>query len=280
MTLTTPKFIAENIDPALLGEGLGDAFQRLLGELMDVERFQTRGRDGAIDLSDTLGADRTVYEGKTSEIADFDKAENSWKSVFKHLEKNLATPGGPPKGNAQYSPWHRKYPAICTYAFCLNAGCNQSRADMLRDKIQTDLNTLIKKHKHLYHLKGIDVEVWHWDRITKFLERSPDLLYRWFPATRPRTLMPLDWSPRKSNKTIRSYLNTAELSYYALEEHMETHPAPSSILTEKALLDRLSPDGSSGILVIGSGGFGKTRLIFELGLLGTDARPNSCLVGC
>ena len=75
MNLITPEFTRENVDPELLGDGLGDAFQRFLGELLgqetEVERLRTRGPNGAIDLSATVDDVRTVYEGKASEDASF-----------------------------------------------------------------------------------------------------------------------------------------------------------------------------------------------------------------
>ncbi len=269
MTLIAPKFTLENIEPDLVGDGLGDAFQRFLGELFgpktEVERFQTRGRDGAIDLSETVDGVRTVYEGKASEDAKFERAERAWREGITKLRKYLEPPDAPPKGSGQYKPWYRRDPAIGHYRFCINAECNQNQADGLRDIIQEDLDRLIDKHGHLKHLRGLTAAVWHWERLADLLNQQPDLLFRWFPGTRTRTLRPLEQREAGAKKTIRSYLNPNVMPHYALEIHLKGNPAPAGVLGEEALLDRLDQNQIPGVLAIGSGGIGKTRLIFELG---------------
>ena len=269
MTLIAPKFTIENVESDLLGDGLGDAFQRFIGELIgrenEVERFQTRGPDGAIDLSETTEGVRAVYEAKALEDASFRRAEAAWRDVIKHLRDNLKPPDAPPKGRAQYKPWYRKDPAIRHYRFCINAECNQNQADGLRDTIQGDLDRLIADYGHLKHLRGLRAEVWHWGRLADLLNKQPDLLFRWFPESRTRTLKPLEQREVGAKKTIRSYLNPNVMPYYAMEKHLNGNPAPAGVLGEEALLDRLEQEQMPGILAIGSGGIGKTRLIFELG---------------
>lgn len=105
-----------------------------------------------------------------------------------------------------------------------------------------------------------------WSDAENILQDNPHVEFRWFPRIRPRGLYPLgEVAPRTE---FAAYLRSARLRYYALQDHLATHPPPDeTIETEGHLLDRLEQNEIVALIATGEGGFGKTRLTYELGAL-------------
>ena len=122
-------------------------------------------------------------------------------------------------------------------------------------------------YRHLRHLAGIRVQVRDWGDLTSALAKAPHLLYRWFPEARPRGLVPLGEAVAGSR--FSEYLSSEKLPYYPRRRHLESYPAPlgSGIDDEAGLLESFEKFQVNGLVITGGGGFGKTRLMFELGHL-------------
>jgi len=271
-----PRFCRENINTELLGDDLGDAFQRfvhdlLLPEYPELHLFPGAGKDGAIDLSQTRAGSRTVFQCKHIGEDGLAEAHKRWRDVAKNLKTHLADPSCPTTGQAQYGPWYDKSPAITEFIFCLSSTlANQKQYDELRQEIVEFFAGLAKEHKHLEYLSRLSVDIFDWNTLCVRLRQHPHLMFRWFPLTRPQGLMPLDESLYRG--TFRSYLASEKLPYYSLAQYLKVDGPPEGIdiLDEVGMLGRLQDSDITGLVITGSGGIGKTRLTIELGRLARE----------
>ena len=271
-----PRFCRENINTELLGDDLGDAFQGFVHELLlpeypELHLFPGAGKDGAIDLSQTRAGSRTVFQCKHIGKDSLAEAQKRWRDIAKNLKTHLANSSGPSTGQAQYSPWYDKSPAINEFIFCLSSTlANQKQYDELRQEIVDFFAGLAKEHKHLEHLARLSVDIFDWNRLCVRLRQHPHLMLRWFPLTRPQGLMPLDESLYRG--TFRSYLASEKLPYYSLTQYLKVDASPEGIdiLDEVGMLGRLEDGDITGLVITGSGGIGKTRLTIELGRLAEE----------
>ncbi|NEO87200.1 MAG: hypothetical protein F6J87_23515, partial [Spirulina sp. SIO3F2] len=78
-------------------------------------------------------------------------------------------------------------------------------------------------------------------------------------------LIPLN--TKVSQNHFRDYLNDETLPYYSRSAHLAVDLPPEGVVIpdEAALLQRLDEPDTTGLIITGSGGIGKTRLTFELG---------------
>ena len=266
-----PRFSRENINPKFCKQDIGDSYQEFIHDLLlpeypDLHLFPTRGKDGAIDLSQTMATSRTVIECKyISEDRQNQDCLSVWRNVEKKLKTHLADPDGPTKGQAQYEPWYRTNPPITEYIFCVSSiGRNLDNFDTLNQEIK-EFFTGLGKYEHLSHLKELSVKIIDWSDCCSKLKQHPNLIYRWFPRTLPPGLVPLDDSLDRG--TFRSYLTTEKLPYYSLRQHLKTIPATHDldIPDEENLLNQLEDGSTTGLIITGSGGVGKTRMMLEIG---------------
>jgi peptidyl-tRNA hydrolase len=272
--MDNPRFI-DQLNSGSPHPSPGDAFQIFVHELLlhdypDLHVFPGGGKDGGIDLVQTTAQPRLVVECKYIGNDDLSEAQQRWRSVKKNLEKHLADPAGPTKGQAQYRPWYNAAPAINEYIFCVSsrlAGVEQFA--VLRGEIEQFFVKLASTHQHLQHLSDLKVTVLDWNDLHDRLRRHPHVMFRWFPQSRPRGLVPLDEIKTRTRSTFRSYLFGDKLEYYGRNRHLRRSPAPPAvnIPDEAALLNQLEGDNITGLIVTGSGGIGKTRLTLELGYL-------------
>ncbi len=268
-----PRFCMEEINPRLCQQDLGGAFQAFVHEVLlpdypDLHLFPSMGKDGAIDLSQTLAASRSIFECKYISEGGLEECQSVWRGVAHNLEKHLADSSGPTKGQAQYGPWYRTNPPIREYIFCISSILsNQNQIDQLKQEIFEFFAELSSKHEHLRHLKELSVEVYDWNACCSRLKQRPHLIFRWFHLTRPQGLVPLDDSPDRG--TFRSYLSSEKLAYYSIGQHLKVMPAPPGvdIPEEEKLLGLLKGGDTTGLVVTGGGGVGKTRLMLEIGRL-------------
>jgi hypothetical protein len=270
--MDVPRFRLENLNSRLGFTDPGDAFQQFVHDVLlrsypELHLFPTGGKDGAIDLSQTVAASRLVGECKFIGTDGIDAALSTWEAVRKKLAEHLADPAGPTKGQGQYRPWYRLDPAITEYLFCTSSDlANQDQRDRLRDRIQADLRNLGPGQAHLTHLAAVQVSVLDWSDLSRRLQEQPHLLFRWFPSVRPFGMVPLGDLPDPGG--FRSYLRGETLPYYSRAEHLAANPIPSGGPPDEAeLLDRLAGTHHTGLVITGVGGVGKTRLTLEIGRL-------------
>ena len=136
-----------------------------------------------------------------------------------------------------------------------------------RKEITDYFHDLAKRRTHLSHLGALKVSISDWNDLCDRLRKRPYSIFRWFPASRPNGLVPLDEAVNVG--TFRSYLNNAKLPYYSLAEHLRTRPAPEgiTILSEENFLTHFEGQSITGLVINGKGGIGKSRLTLELGWL-------------
>ena len=267
----TPPFLRENINPSLCTDDVGSSFQNFVHELLEPEfpglvRFPAGGKDGCIDLVQDLPSDRLVIECKHIGDGGFAEARKRWREVADKLETHLADPNGPTRGQAQYRPWYRTDLPIQRFRFCISCSIvNTDLRDQLTCEIRETFSALASRHSHLSHLANLSTNLLDWGDLETRLRNNPCLLFRWFPATRPFGLVPLDEIVEAG--TLRSYLSSAKLPYYSRSHHLTAVPAPAGvdIPGEDALLDSLEGGKFTGLVVTGAGGVGKTRLSLEIG---------------
>jgi len=268
-----PEFLRENLNPRLVREDLGEAFQRFVHELLtaeypDLHLFPSTGKDGAIDLCQTSQMSRTVAETKHLSKNGLVYVQSAWRAVAKKPRKHLADPSGPTMGQAQYCPWYRTDPPIQEYLFCISSTlANQEQKDKLREEICNLFAQLSSEYQHLAHLGTLAVLVIDWSDCCSRLRQQPHVAFRWFPAIRPRGIVPLDDVTYEG--TFRSYLTSSKLPYYSHTQYLQVRPAPPElgVLDEEALLAQIEGGDVTGLLFTGSGGIGKTRLTLEIGHL-------------
>jgi peptidyl-tRNA hydrolase len=268
-----PRFDIANINPRLALSGIGDAFQEfvhqvLLPEFPQLHRFPSGGKDGAIDLIDTSDGCHVV-ECKFVGEDDYAAIERRWIAVRNLLDKHLREPTGPTLGQSQYAPWYSSTSPITEYKICFSAVIsNEQQRRTLKNAIEDFFRDLATQRSHLAHLQKLNVEIVDWSDLATRIQKQPHLIFRWFPGARPSGLVPLDEDLDVG--TFRAYLTSAKLPYYSLAEHLRSvsPPAGATILDEETLLNHFDNPQTTGLIISGKGGVGKSRLTLELGWLG------------
>jgi hypothetical protein len=256
-----PRFAAGKFNERIAGSDAGRAFQVFAGEVLAkryprIHAYGAGGRDGGIDL-DTQG--HVVVECKHCD--DGDALQKAWGDVAERLRRHLADPDHP--GQSQYSPWYAAGAnAIVGYRLVTDGVfANRSRIQEFQGEIRAFFEDL-GKNQHLAHLRALDIEVLDWNDFESELKSHPELLFRWFPSTRPNGLMPLD--EVQEGRLFRSFLSGTKLPYYSRSAHvLAVGNLESHMPQEDDLL--LLLEGMTGLIITGKGGVGKTRLTIELG---------------
>ena len=254
----------------------GEAFQAFVCDLLKreypgLEEFPARGKDGCIDFCHTDGNRCLVGDCKFMEDGDFDTAQREWKKVEAKLREHLASPVGPTIGQAQYRPWYCSDPVIDTFFYCINFNLtNLNQVTILENIIKQDFVQLADDFHHLDHLREIQVQALHWQRIKDRLAAHPFVYFYWFRDSFIPGLEPHD-SPSQF-RGFRAYLGNDKLPYYSIEQHKGLIPTSdgSTILGEEELLDILQSGSNPGIIVTGGGGLGKSRLSLQIARLAKD----------
>ena len=264
------QFKISELDTSYTRDGEGAAFQQFVFEVNDrrlphLHPYPAGGKDGGIDhLTDEAGKPRVAIECKFCGTDGIEEVRKRWRVTKGNLESNLSLPDG--SGQAQYRPWYRTDEPIARYIFATSARLeNAARVDELRDEIRDFFHGLAAKHVHLAHLGDIIVEVHDWNYIEGQLPAF--LRFRWFLQERPAGLRLLA-TEDESATGFRAWLRNSTLPFYSRAQHFLVDPAPpgGDLLDEKALLSALSIDtGTLGLVLVGRGGVGKTRLALEIG---------------
>ena len=226
------------------------------------------GKDGGIDLAQSRDMVSDVVECKHVADCELATVADAWDDVADKLGRHLAKPEGPTKGQSQYRPWYNSAFPINRYVFCTNAvPKNDAQAQGFRARLGAYFPDLasVEGREHLEHLKKTTTEVWFWLDFVRELVTHPDLRFRWFPNSRPIHLIPFD--EKLDNSSFRAYLHKDRLPHYSIVEHAEVNPFPpgEAAFDEDTLIAELECGQRMGIVITGAGGYGKTRLMVELG---------------
>ena len=271
------SFNQDNLGCELTKDGMGAAFQGFMGELLakehnDITIYPTAGKDGAIDISREHDGGLVVYECKHIGDEDNKTALARWKGVAATLRKNITPPDEPPKGQSQYKPWYNTDKPIIKYKFCISPKLgNESNVQYLEKEIQIFFGEIAKKYNHLRHLSGLKINVFsmnHWEPV---LRKYPNLILKWYPKLRPNGFSRFE--DMQLEGTFRSYLCRGKLPHYSRKEHLERHASPENnlIQDEDAMIRQLEIKQATGLILTGTGGVGKSRLMIELGRLANES---------
>jgi hypothetical protein len=264
------RFAPEHLNPHLLGDDLEETFARFAGELLRCEFpglhvYPTGGKDGAIDFFAPLPSGLLVGDFKCLSADGYEPAARAWKEVEGRLSVHLAAAGGPTSGQSQYAPWYSTERPIQKYCLCTSSRLkNLAQGDRLTNEIRQVFSLLSQSHAHMQHVRDIDIVVIDWNDLNLLLVSRPQVALRWFPALRPRSITIVD-EASVGVGTFREYLSVRKLPYYSRRHHQELLHATSNHLDEYELLASIDFGATTGLLITGAGGIGKTRLSLELG---------------
>jgi len=269
------QFSLDRINPSYVEDDIGDAFQRFSHEVLSASYpglalFQSRGKDGCIDMVQSCPQSRLIVQAKHCSKDGIDSALSAWRADSRRLLRNLKDAKGPPKGQSQYLPWFRKDMPITQFVFCTSSMlANLSQEDTLRDEIAEFFSTLAKQNLSLAHLAKIEsqsIKIVHWGRIITLLKRQPIVVFRWFPDSRPFGLVPFE--QLYAADSLRAYLFSSKLPYFSVRDYLKEIGIGESagLPSIEQIVEELEGSATTGVIISGAGGVGKTRLSLEVGL--------------
>ena len=245
-----------------------DLFQQVGGDLLR-ELFRervcvapTKGRDGAIDtfIEEAYDSDDLFYGLRFPiivECKDHDdtlgtttrNVEAGWQKVQEKLERHAE------KGwEGAYQPWGRAK----GYLYCVSAVLHQQARDKLTQSIADFFSSLPPKHKPAIR----NVHVLDWGDLAALLNHHPRLADAWLGIDLSGIVGHEAYKAGLSG--FRLYLKEENLSLISPGQDDPTHP-------QKLLATVQANASSTGILVVGPGGVGKTRICFEVARLASGA---------
>ena len=237
-----------------------DAFQRLVGSALRTELgsfvrdVPTEGADGAIDVFVEAGAPTcallpavlgaTIVECKDNDETRSGWVDNvlaAWKKVAKKVECQ-AKAGWP----GRYAPWER----ASAYVYVTSARLTQNTRDKLTGLVETYFRRLQAEGRcRIERVRVVD-----WSDLHELLGRHPRLADDWLGA--PSSVL-VGHEERESvfASDFGRYLK--DIPFVPPDSSSETHPDRIfEMVAERAQ--------EGGVLVVGPGGVGKTRLLFEV----------------
>ncbi|MFN9621541.1 MAG: hypothetical protein ACK587_01675, partial [Cyanobacteriota bacterium] len=241
-----------------------DAFQQLMGDWLRelygwrVSVSPTEGRDGCIDIwieandGQTCLADLPgpqVIECKDHDDQRTRYGENiqqGWKRVADKLSRQAAN-----GWKGQFEPWLR----ACSYVYCISAVFTDQHQ---RENLQRDIQSFFDSLPQPQHPPLAAIHVLDWRDLRALLDRCPRVADQWLGTGLP--LLPSHAEFKQSLTGFRRYLQSDHLPYVSPED--PDQPKPSTIW---ARLEAVA--GRHGVLIIGVGGVGKTRLAHEVACL-------------
>jgi hypothetical protein len=230
-----------------------DAFQQLVGESLqeiggsDVHVTATKGRDGGIDVHTAAGIldleGPTIVEAKAHQESDrlWDNVVSGWRAVQQTL--GTAAAKGWPR---PHDPWR----SCRSYAYCVAARLNPSQIEDLETRIRSFLSGLPPDCRPPVER----VRVLDWSDLRPYLDSAVRSRDFWLGLGSTSLAAHEDF--RRDLSGFRRYL---------LGTHLPYHPLRDRRYRPEAILDRLTGfQGERGLLVVGPGGVGKTRLAMEV----------------
>lgn len=238
-----------------------DAFQQLVGHAgqeihgLRAHVAATAGRDGSIDIyiDDDPGGVQTfqgwplplILECKDHDESGRDLAKNiqaGWSTVRERLNRQ-AEAGWP----GDYAPWRRAR----TYLYCVSSRLpNQAARDNLQKEILEFFDGLPMEKRPPFEAMA----VLDWSDLRTWLDGLPRVADAWLGTEIPSIVGHEQFLEALAG--FRRYLLPEELPYVAPEAGSATHP--------DRLFERLAKDDANGVLIVGVGGVGKTRLAVEV----------------
>jgi len=238
-----------------------DAFQQLIGHAaqeihgLRAHVLSTSGRDGSIDIyvdDDPRGGQAfqgwpfpVILECKDHDEGGRDLAKNiqtGWRTVREKLARQ-AEAGWP----SAFAPWSKAR----TYLYCLSSRLpSQSARDDLRNEILEFFWSIPEGNRPPLEV----VAVLDWSDLRGWLDNLPRVADAWLGTAVPSIVGHEQFL--KDLVGFRRYLLSEELPYVAPELDSSTHP--------DRLFERLVNGDSAGVLLVGVGGVGKTRLAIEV----------------
>jgi len=224
------------------------------------------GKDGAIDLWADTGRRRAVFEckqiGHGIKQQCWEAARDRWRSVRKHLEDNL--PRGAENCHGPYRVWFSNVPTIASYFFVVSCPISPvSHKDELRAEIAATFESLSRVSSDLAHLKSVAVSVVDWNDLRGRLNARPSYLFKWFRDFSIPGLKHV--TTDQQVRGFRKYQLESILPYYSIRSHLDSFPQ-DGVQDEEAIWKALASH-SAGLVISGTGGVGKSRLMLELGKL-------------
>jgi hypothetical protein len=264
------RFERGEIVPERLTSTESDAFVRFAVEVLRAEypqltTFPERGKDGGIDFAGESEGGWIFGEAKLVGRDEVSVVRARWRETAKRLKRNL-TSDGPLNGQAQYKPWYSH--RVCEYLFVTSAAlANLENHEEIAREIRATLIDLASTSKHLEHLRDARIRVIDWRELSE--RASAPSRFHWFVRSRSPGFVPID--SVRDGGTFREYLNSDRLPYYSVTGHGSSHQLTMSVDDEAQLLELLDSPSTTGVVIAGSGGAGKTRMTREIGLLAHDA---------
>ncbi len=248
------RHIADRED--LFQQVVGDLFRELFPERVSVTA--TKGRDGAIDgfIEEFCDSEESFFGLRAPIIVECKDHDDSLGTVTRNVEagwqkvkEKLARQAE--KGwEGTYEPWRRAN----GYLYCGSAVLHQQSRDSLTRSIAEFFSSLPPGQK-----PGIqNVHVLDWGELAALLNRHTRLADVWLGIDLSGIVGQKAYEAGLSG--FRLYLKEEKLPLISPAREDPTHP--------KNLLATLEANASStGILVVGPGGVGKTRICFEVARL-------------
>ena len=252
-----------------------DAFQQICGNILSdpvykessglnlsLKSFPTQGRDGAIDhYAFTDKEETAIIECKKN-----NSVENCLEEIRKLKDKLFRNLGEKNAINTIYKPWFNK--KLKKYIFCTS--CNPSTAaeyDNLDTSIKEMMQHIGSISSDLAHLKSISTEIYSWQQLKDWMERSAFLMYKWVESD----IEGVEYISKETSyaEGYRSYLSSNKIPYISRDSYLSKHPEIDDLPSENKLLDELinnTEKNYKGLIIYGEGGIGKTRLMRELAL--------------
>ncbi|MBC7952924.1 MAG: hypothetical protein H7Z12_14040 [Rhodospirillaceae bacterium] len=264
------RFVPQALDPS--DEKIEDRFVAFAAQLLGREPGYAQlrynrpgGADGGTDISYALSAtDMGAIDCKCIGNDKVGSVTAAWNTVADVLRTNLTA--DQPK-QLQYRIWYDKHRPIRAYTLCVS---NHLQRDDHRKQVREAIEALfleLSQRNGLDHLKAIKVDVLEWGGLVLMLDRHPGLALNWFPQLRPYNLEPLAVAARRKASLFARYLEAGSLPYFSSEDYARSVGAAGrGAAADPAFLVSQLDACDAGLIITGSGGIGKTRLMLELGL--------------
>lgn len=257
-------FTKKNITSGLYDGNGGNSFQCFIGEYLArkygdrLTTFPTAGNDGCIDLVIDDDKRRIFIECKHTQ-----GGKDGFKGLFSALKtklSNIIIAGDCPlEGREQYEPWYDKENPVTHFWLYTSFDSNieKTREDYI-NKLSECIKNLPQKH-----LKEVIVKIYFWDNIRNGFNPNGKFAMRWFPSCLPTGLKVFpEAKGSNTNKGFSKYLENDNIKYFTPIGH-KNNPRHTFTQLEKN-------ESDNGVIIIGPGGIGKTRYIYEIGHIAVE----------
>jgi hypothetical protein len=241
-----------------------DLFQQLVGSALRelflgrVSITSTKGRDGGIDVFVEASADSAelFYDLRFPIIVECKDHDDSLGAVTRNVEAGWSKVQEKLTRHAQagwsgtYQPWRRTK----GYLYCISAALHQQARDKLTQSIGDFFSSLPPDQRPPVE----KVHVLDWSDLALFFNHHARLADAWLGTDLEGIVGYEAYAAGLSG--FRLYLKEEKLPFISPTQSDPAHPGNLLVSLEQ-------DDSSTGILIIGPGGVGKTRTCFEVARL-------------